>query len=492
MQDIVGRQGIVRLFGCSRYRRINAHVRHRENTRVLSVAKYESDTCSVGIDLGTTNSAIAVIEGGRPVAVPNQEGSLTTPSVVRYLPDGNIVVGEAARRAAATAPYHTFHSVKRFIGQSFERVVNDAARVAFNVVSDENGSVSFQCGNEADAPLLSPEEVSSHVLAELLKAARRYTGKIPTRAVISVPAYFNDAQRNATESAGKLAGLEKIKIIHEPVAAALAYGLDIERDETVLVFDLGGGTFDVSLLEIGGGVIEVLSTGGDPHLGGDDWDEALSAWLFSKYLEPAGADCKSASLVASVRAVAEAAKISLSEQERVLIRMPIGDGIEAELSQQTFEGLTADLFRRARLPLDQACWQAGVDLGTALKDYELARKQAKKRGGRQGGQEAKKVKVDIRPKRRLPVSQVLLVGGATRMPAVQRFVKNMTGLEPKGFLVDPDLAVALGAAVQAGVYEGSVQDYMVLPVWQAQLMRAFAQKLEEDTIGEGDNASEEE
>jgi len=464
-----------------------------------------SDTCAVGIDLGTTNSAIAVLENGRPVAIPNREGAFTTPSIVQYLPNGEVLVGDVAFRSAAIAPQRTFHSVKRFIGQPYDQVLEDAQRVAFTVGKDEDGfAVLVLPGDKKKSndnyqeqdQIVYPEEISAHVLAKLLTSVEAHTGRTPTRAVISVPAYFNDTQREATMAAGRLAGLEKIKIIREPVAAALAYGLDVLKDETVLVFDLGGGTFDVSLLELGGGVIEVLSNGGDPHLGGDDWDASIVEWLVENYLKPARVDVAgSPAMKANLRAAAEAAKIGLSSREKVVIRMPVGNsgGIEAELNRQTFEGLTVELFRRARLPLDQACWQAGVDLGTAVGEFEEAQREIAKRGsgGSEGGGGRSKRKrningsksspapqVQIRPKRRMPVAQVLLVGGATRMPAVQRFVKNMTGIDPKEFVVDPDLAVALGAAVQAGVYEGDLPDVMVMEVWQATLMRAFATQLE--------------
>jgi molecular chaperone DnaK len=399
--------------------------------------------------------------------------------------------------------------------------------VAFTVCKDEDGfAVLVLPGDKKKTndsyqeqdQIVYPEEISSHVLAKLLTSVEAHTGRTPTRAVISVPAYFNDTQREATMAAGRLAGLEKIKIIREPVAAALAYGLDVLKDETVLVFDLGGGTFDVSLLELGGGVIEVLSNGGDPHLGGDDWDASIVEWLVEKYLKPARVDVAgSPAMKANLRAAAEAAKIGLSSRGNVVIRMPVGNsgGIEAELSRQTFEGLTVELFRRARLPLDQACWQAGVDLGTAVREFEEAQRELVNRGsgvinigGSEGGGGRSKRKrkrtikgaksspapqVQIRPKRRMPVGQVLLVGGATRMPAVQRFVKNMTGIDPKEFVVDPDLAVALGAAVQAGVYEGDLPDVMVMEVWQATLMRAFAEQLEKRKVkeeGEGEGIKE--
>ncbi|PRW56291.1 molecular chaperone [Chlorella sorokiniana] len=455
-------------------------------------------TCVVGIDLGTTNSAVAMVEGGQPVPVPIQEGSLTTPSVVGFSADGGVLVGAPAKRQAGVNPKSTFYSVKRLIGKDFEDVQQDAARLAYTVSADEDGFAVVDCPNlEAGAGgQLYPEEVSGYVVGKLLEAAEEFAGRPVGKAVISVPAYFTDAQKEATVTAGRIAGLEAVRIIREPVAAALAYGLDAQEDQTVLVFDLGGGTFDVSLLEVGGGVIEVLSTGGDATLGGDDWDAAIMQWLVDEHLKPARVDCTDPRLVANLRAAAEAAKIKLSSEERVVIRMPVGGGIEAVLTRQMFESLTKDLFRRARLPLDQACWQAGVDLGTAVKQHEDAVRTAKKGGSKKGGSGRQRQAalaqaasgVQIRPKRRMPVSKVLLVGGATRMPAIRRFVRNMTGLDAAEFVVDPDLAVALGAAVQAGIFEGEVSELMVMDVWQATLMRAFATKLaqEQGELGEGD------
>lgn len=426
-----------------------------------------------------------MVEGQNIVVIPNQEGELTTPSIVGFQNE-SVAVGEIARRQAILNPTNTFYSVKRFIGKRFDECAEDAKRVPYRVIADPDGSgdVVMECPN-VEGNHLYPEEISAHVVGKLIEAAETFSGRSINKAVISVPAYFDDEQKEATVNAGRIAGLETLRIIREPVAAALAYGITAEEDQTIIVFDLGGGTYDVSLLEVGGGVIEVLSTGGDPHLGGDDWDHAIISWLIDSYLKPAGVDCENAAILTNLKAVAEAAKIKLSTEEKVLIRMPIGKGIEAVLTRNMFEGMTVDLFRRARLPLDQACWQAGVDLGTVVKEYEDAAKSSNKQNGRRrrrkgpsdGGDES--IGPQIRPKRRLPVSQVLLVGGATRMPAVQRFVKNMTGLQPKEGAVDPDLAVAYGAAVQAGIYEGSVKDLMIIDVWQASLMRAYAKLVQE-------------
>lgn len=428
--------------------------------------------------------------------MPNQGGKPTTPSVIAFLKDKeSVLVGVEAKRQAALNPKNTFYSVKRFIGKQISQVEDDAERVAFTVERDapeDTEDVVLRC-EHTERGMLYPEEVSSYVVASLVRDAEEFIGRPVTKAVISVPAYFDDAQKEATITAGMLAGLETVRLLREPVAAALAYGLNAQEDQTVLAFDLGGGTFDVSLLEVGGGVIEVLSTGGDAHLGGDDWDNAIVEWLVESHLKPARVDCTDPRIVSNLKAVAEAAKIKLSTEEKVVIRMPVGKGIEAVLTRQMFEGMTADLFRRARLPLDQACWQAGVDLGAVVKEWEDAVRSVKKggKGGRgQGTMDAAATAdlaasgVQIRPKRRLPVTEVLLVGGATRMPGVKRFVKNMTGLEPRETSVDPDLAVALGAAVQAGIFEGQVSDLMIMDVWQASLMRAYARQLEAEQAQE--------
>ena len=442
-----------------------------------------------------------MMEFEEPVIIPNQEGKPTTPSVVAFRPDSSVLVGASAQRQAPINPSNTFYSVKRFIGREFDEATEDVERAAYTVIADPEGSGAavLRCDHAEDGTFY-PEEISAYVIAKLVAAAEEYQGSPVTKAVISVPAYFNDEQREATATAGRLAGLEAVRIMREPIAAALAYGLSAEEDQTVLVFDLGGGTYDVSLLEVGGGVIEVLSTGGDPHLGGDDWDAAIVSWLISEHLKPAGVDCTEPSIMANLKAVAEAAKIKLSSDEKIVIRMPVGGGIEAILTRKMFEGMTADLFRRARLPLDQACWQAGVDLGTAVREFDDAVRSIKKGGkGGSGSSKGASAAADlaatgapqIRPKRRMPVSEVLLVGGATRMPGVRRFVRNMTGIEPRETLVDPDLAVALGAAVQAGIYEGQVSDLMVMDVWQASLMRAYARQVAaEQAAAAGEQLSE--
>lgn len=435
----------------------------------------------VGIDLGTTNSAVAVMEGDTPVVVPNNLGHQTTPSVVSFSEEEDqVYVGVKAKRVSAVKPLDTYYSVKRLIGQYACHVQDDMNMLAFHTDEDSDGLVVLGMGESSH---VYPEEISAIVVHQLLEDAAAFKGvekEDITKAVISIPAYFNDDQKEATVAAGQMAGLKKVRLLREPVAAALAYGIKAEKDQTVLVFDLGGGTFDVSLLEVGGGVIEVLSTGGDPHLGGDDWDQVIVEWLEEEFLKPAGVDTSTPQMIANLKAVAEAAKMQLSKSDSAVIRMPVGGGIEAYLSRQKFEALSEELFRRARQPLDYACWQAGVDLGTALKEWEISQNALRKRdGGQRRSKDAVHDEgVQIVPKKRLPVSEVLLVGGATRMPAVRKFVQNMTGLIPKDSHVDPDLAVALGAAIQAGIYEGNVSDVMIMDIWQASLMRAYAAQLE--------------
>ena len=427
-----------------------------------------------------------IVEGGEPVVVPNEDGKLTVPSVVSLTED-DVFIGVKAKRRASVAPLDTYYSVKRLIGQEYTTIGVDALHLAYEVGADRDNLVVLKSGIEGKD--IYPEEISALVLSKLLENAMNYAGEAVTKAVISIPAYFNDEQKEATIAAGMMAGLKKVRLLREPIAAALAYGINVENDQTVLVFDLGGGTYDVSLLEVGGGVIEVLSTGGDPHLGGDDWDQAIVLWLEKEYLEPAGVNYNDPIIKANLKSVAEAAKLQLSVSDEAVIRMPLGGGIQATLTRQKLESLTDHLFRRARLPLDQACWQAGVDLGTAIKDWEQTQRSLRKRerGQRRSKTAVKDEGVQIRPKKRQPVSEILLVGGATRMPAVRKFVENMTGLIPKETNVDPDLAVAIGAAVQAGVFEGAISDVMIMDVWQASLMRAYATQIEEQKDSTIDN-----
>ncbi|WIA29514.1 hypothetical protein OEZ86_012015 [Tetradesmus obliquus] len=412
---------------------------------------------------------------GKPICIPNDLGDTLTPSVVAFQPGGSSLVGRAAKQQD---PRTTYYSVKRLIGRTWSdpAVQEERGRLAYEVDQDSEGNAVLVCSH-VEPGCLYPEEVSTCVLAQLLADAARHTGRQVSKAVITVPAYFSDEQRQATVAAGTLAGLDTVRLIREPVAAALAYGLDLTEEQVVLVFDLGGGTFDVSLLEVGNGTIEVLSTGGDAHLGGDDWDAAIVDWLRENFLDPAGVDSSSPAVAGRLKALAEYAKVQLSEHEQVTLRMPLGGpgGLQATLDLATFDSLSADLFRRARLPLDQACWAAGVDLnelqmGFAAKKEEMARKGVAK-------WKQDMLKLEIRPRARAAVSKVLLVGGATRMPAVRRFIANMTGLAPTGIGggVDPDEAVALGAAVQAGILQGEVDSLMVMDQWQASLMRALAQ-----------------
>ncbi|KAF5834867.1 Hsp70 protein-domain-containing protein [Dunaliella salina] len=375
----------------------------------------------VGIDLGTTNSAVAYIEaGGKPRCIPNEEGSKTTPSVVAFLPEGEVTVGNRAKREANRHPGTTYSSTKRLIGRKFDDPVvqQEQPRLPFQVLSGEKGEVCLKC-DVVGRGFIYPEEVSAQVLVQLLDDAERFTGGEVRKAIISVPAYFNTKQREATANAGALAGLGVVRLIREPVAAALAYGLNLKEDQTVLVFDLGGGTYDISLLEVGNGTIEVLSTG----------VSCLS-------LMPVGG--------------------------------PGGGPQSVQFTRKRLEELSVDLWRRCRLPLDQACWAAGVDLNAIVGEAAEKRDELRKRGVPAWKTET--LTPIIKPRSRPPLSKVLLVGGATRMPAVSQFIKNMTGIEPEQGVVNPDEAVALGAAVQAGVLQGEVKDLMIIDQWQAAIL----------------------
>jgi molecular chaperone DnaK len=364
---------------------------------------------AVGIDLGTTNSVVSVLEGGDPVVIPNAEGSRTTPSVVAFSKAGEVLVGEVAKRQAITNPDRTFRSIKRHMGEDWK-------------------------SSDVDGKTYTPQEISARILQKLKRDAESYLGDSVTQAVITVPAYFDDAQRTATKEAGTIAGLEVLRIINEPTAAALAYGLDKEaQDETVLVFDLGGGTFDVSVLEIGDGVFEVKSTHGDTHLGGDDWDQRVIDWLVNQFKAAHGIDLGQDRMAAQrLKEAAEKAKIELSQVQQTQINLPFitatADGplhLDETLSRAKFQELTSDLIERCRVPFEQALKDAGVEKGD--------------------------------------LHHVILVGGATRMPAVQELVINMTGNEPNK-TVNPDEVVAVGAAVQAGVLRGDVKDVLLLDV----------------------------
>jgi molecular chaperone DnaK len=364
---------------------------------------------AVGIDLGTTNSVVAVLEAGEPVVIPNSEGARTTPSVVAFSKAGEVLVGEVAKRQAITNPDRTFRSVKRHMGESWK-------------------------SDDVDGKQYTPQELSARTLMKLKRDAEAFLGDTVTQAVITVPAYFDDAQRTATKEAGTIAGLEVLRIINEPTAAALAYGLDKgSEDETVLVFDLGGGTFDVSVLEIGDGVFEVKSTHGDTSLGGDDWDQRVIDWLVTQFKNAQGVDLSSDRMAMQrLKEAAEKAKIELSQVQSTQINLPFitanADGplhLDETLSRSKFQEMTADLIERCRVPFEQALKDAGISKGD--------------------------------------LHHVILVGGSTRMPAVTELVQSMTGKEPNK-TVNPDEVVAVGASVQAGVLRGDVKDVLLLDV----------------------------
>jgi molecular chaperone DnaK len=364
---------------------------------------------AVGIDLGTTNSVVAVLEAGEPVVIPNSEGSRTTPSVVAFSKAGEVLVGEVAKRQAITNPDRTFRSVKRHMGENWK-------------------------SDDIDGKQYTPQEISARTLMKLKRDAEAYLGDTVTQAVITVPAYFDDAQRTATKEAGQIAGLEVLRIINEPTAAALAYGLDKgSEDETVLVFDLGGGTFDVSVLEIGDGVFEVKSTHGDTHLGGDDWDQRIIDWMVQQFKAAHGVDLAADRMATQrLKEAAEKAKIELSQTQQTQINLPFITATAAgplhmdeTLTRAKFQEMTADLIERCRKPFEQAITDAGLSKGQ--------------------------------------INHVIMVGGSTRMPAVQDLVQSMTGKEPNR-TVNPDEVVAVGAAVQAGVLRGDVKDVLLLDV----------------------------
>ena len=384
----------------------------------------------IGIDLGTTNSAMAVMEGSEPEILVNAEGDRTTPSVVGFGKDGERTVGKAAKNKAVTNPENTVASVKRFIGRSYGETGEEQKTVAYNV-KNGNGGRAVVAIDERD---YMPEEISAMVLQKIKSDAEKRVGEPIKQAVITVPAYFNDAQRQATKDAGKIAGLEVLRIINEPTAAALAYGLDkTNKDEKVLVFDLGGGTFDVSVLELGDGVFEVCSTAGDNHLGGDDWDQRIIDWLADKFQADNGIDLRKDKMAMQrLKEAAEKAKMELSSTTQTTINLPFISAGEAgplhldyTLTRAEFERITKDLLDRCKLPVEQA-----------LKDADL------KTGD---------------------VDEVILVGGSTRMPAVQELVEKITGKKPN-MSVNPDEVVAMGAAVQGGVLAGDVEGILLLDV----------------------------
>ena len=384
----------------------------------------------LGIDLGTTNSAMAVMEGSEPEILVNAEGDRTTPSVEGFRKDGERVVGKAAKNQAVTNPENTVSSVKRFIGRSYDETPEEQKTVSYKVQKGKDGRAVI----DIDGKDYTPEEISAMVLQKLKTDAEKQVGQPITQAVITVPAYFNDAQRQATKDAGKIAGLEVLRIINEPTAAALAYGLDkVDHDEKILVFDLGGGTFDVSVLELGDGVFEVASTAGDNHLGGDDWDQRIIDWMADKFKAENGIDLRQDKMALQrLKEAAEKAKMELSSTTQANINLPFitadASGpkhLDYTLTRAEFERITKDLLDRVKKPVEQALKDAGLKAGD--------------------------------------IDEVILVGGSTRMPAVQDIVKKLTGKEPN-MSVNPDEVVAMGAAVQGGVLAGDVEGILLLDV----------------------------
>ena len=387
---------------------------------------------TVGIDLGTTNSVIAVMEGGEPVVIPNAEGSRTTPSVVAFTKSGERLVGNLARRQAAVNPENTVYSIKRFMGRKYAEVVEERKIVPYEVKAGKDDRVVVRIPNANKE--FTPEEISAMILQKLKADAEAYLGEKVSDAVITVPAYFNDAQRQATKNAGQIAGLNVVRIINEPTAASLAYGLDKKANETILVFDLGGGTFDVSVLDVGDGVFEVKSTNGDTHLGGDDYDRRIVDWLADEFKKSNGIDLKSdRQALQRLTEAAERAKIELSSRLETSINLPFITAdqtgpkhLEITLTRAKFESLTTDLTERCRGPFL-----------AALKDANLIPQQ---------------------------IDEVVLVGGSTRMPVIQQLVKNLLGGKEPHKGVNPDEVVAIGAAIQAGVLKGEVKDILLLDV----------------------------
>ena len=385
---------------------------------------------AVGIDLGTTNSVIAVWEGGEARVIPNAEGARTTPSVVAYTDTGERLVGQLARRQSILNPKGTITSAKRFIGRRYDEITDEAKAVSFDVVADDNGLARFKIHDK----LIAPEEVSALVLRKLADDASKQLGEKVTEAVITVPAYFNDAQRTATKDAGRIAGLEVLRIINEPTAAALAYGIDKREHETVLVFDLGGGTFDVSLLDVGDGVVEVRSTAGDSHLGGDDFDRRLVDYLADEFQKETGIDLRTdPQALQRLFEAAEKAKVELSSVTQTQVNLPFitADAtgpkhLTSTIRRSVFEDLTHDLVERTMGPVQQAMTDAKVTAND--------------------------------------IDEVILVGGSTRIPAVQNLVRRLTGGKEPNMSVNPDEVVAIGAAIQAGVLKGEVSDVLLLDV----------------------------
>src|SRR5688500_16975195 len=383
----------------------------------------------IGIDLGTTNSVVAVIEGGNPAVIVNQEGARTTPSVVAFAKDGSRLVGQVAKRQAVTSPDSTVFSVKRFMGRKHAEVAAEAARVPFTVAKTAAGDVAIDVRGTKH----SPPEISAMILQKLKAAAEDYLGEKVTDAVITVPAYFNDAQRQATKDAGTIAGLNVLRIVNEPTAAALAYGLDKKKDETIAVYDFGGGTFDISVLEVGDGIVEVKATNGDTHLGGDDLDQRVIDWMVAEFRKTDGVDLSKDRMAQQrLKEAAEKAKIELSTVMETDINLPFVTAdatgpkhLQMKLTRSKFEQLVDDLLERSMQPVAQALADAGVKPSD--------------------------------------IDEIVLVGGSTRVPKIQQLVKNFFGKEPhKG--VNPDEVVAVGAAIQGGVLAGDVKDVLLLDV----------------------------
>src|SRR5271155_4048272 len=386
---------------------------------------------SVGIDLGTTNSVVAVMEGGKPTVIANAEGARTTPSVVGFnSKTGERLVGQLARRQAVVNPQNTVYSIKRFIGRRFAEVESERKIVSYKVAQGADGG----CKVLIQGKEYAPEEISAMVLRKLKEDAEKYLGEKVTSAVITVPAYFNDSQRQSTKNAGTIAGLEVMRIINEPTAAALAYGLDKDENQTILVFDLGGGTFDVSILEVGEGVFEVKSTSGDTHLGGDDFDHCVVQWVADEFMKLEGIDLrKDRQALQRLTEAAEKAKIELSSVTETPISLPFitadASGpkhLDMKLTRARFNELTRHLVERCRAPMEQS-----------LRDSKLTYES---------------------------LDEVVLVGGSTRIPAVQELVKSLTGGKEPNQSVNPDEVVAVGAAIQAGILEGAVKDVVLLDV----------------------------
>ena len=385
----------------------------------------------VGIDLGTTNSVVAAIEGGQPSVIINSEGLRTTPSIVAYTKKQELLVGQIAKRQAVINPENTFFSVKRFIGSKEGEISDEATKLPYMVGKDSNDNIKIKC--PALDKDFSPEEMSAQVLRKLINDSTNYLGQEVTQAVITVPAYFNDSQRQATMDAGKIAGIEVLRIINEPTAASLAYGLDKKQNETILVFDLGGGTFDVSILEVGDGIFEVLSTAGDTSLGGDDFDNVLVKWLINDFKEKEGIDlANDIQALQRLTEAAEKAKIELSTVEKTTIQLLFITAdktgpkhIEKELTREVFEKLCESLINRCRIPVEKALTDARLE------------------------------KSDI--------NEVVLVGGSTRIPAIQNLVESLTNKKPNQS-VNPDEVVAIGAAIQAGILAGEIKDVLLLDV----------------------------